>query len=388
MTGPVPPLPALQSLLAADRHDARARGQFVLALKSWVTQDLTRIVRGHFDARLRPELEARLGRSLSDVSREDRQVAGRRLRQERVYRVWAKLSYEAQGMKWRHMDRLLHEHLDELQSAADALMDSHSARGSLTLDPTLDLPRNIAKTEIHRQPRGFCFEYHAHDISSGALYNMGALFGPSVSAGRGALTQGRTAADVLCEQVASRYPGFVPEAVLEVGCGTGRNTPSYRRQFPAARIVAVDCAAGLLRWAFAYAESVGAAIEFRQMDIRRLALADASFDLVTSHIVGHETTADGLPRMLAECWRVLKPGGVMFHMDVPTQPGTIGLCDQVLNEYQVRNNGEPFWMGWADADVSRLMSAAGIPCDAQFIDYVTPPERGSPWFCYGARKPA
>jgi ubiquinone/menaquinone biosynthesis C-methylase UbiE len=152
--------------------------------------------------------------------------------------------------------------------------------------------------------------------------------------------------------------------------------------------VAVDCAAGLLRWAFAYAESVGAGIEFHQMDICRLALPEASIDLVGSHIVGHETTATNLPAMIAEAWRVLKPGGVMFHMDVPTQPGTIGLCDQVLNEYQVRHNGEPFWMGWADADVRRLMDEAGVPSECQFTDYVTPPERGSPWFCYGARKPA
>jgi len=341
-----------------------------------------------FAARLKPEIERTFGRELSATSAADRREAGQWLRREPIYRFWAKFTYEAQGMKWQFMDRLLHEHLSELQQAANELFDRPEVVGSLQLDAGMALPRNISQTEIHRQPRGFCFEYHPRDISAGALYNLGALFGPSVAAGRKALQRARTAGDVLCEEVCRRYPDMAPGSILEVGCGTGRNTPSYRFRYPEAEVVAVDCAAGLLRWAFGSAESQGARIDFRQMDICRLRFDDKSFDLVTSHIVGHETTATGLVAMIAEAWRVLKPGGVMFHMDVPTQPGVIDLCDQILNEFQVRHNGEPFWMGWADADVRRLMSDAGIPVAAQFVDYVAPPERGSPWFCYGARKPA
>jgi hypothetical protein len=77
----------------------------------------------------------------------------------------------------------------------------------------------------------------------------------------------------------------------------------------------------------------------------------------------------------------------MFHMDVPIQRERIDLCAQVLNDFQVRHNGEPFWTGWIDADIPALMRAAGVPDACAFVSYDSPPERNSPWYCYGARKP-
>ena len=92
--------------------------------------------------------------------------------------------------------------------------------------------------------------------------------------------------------------------------------------------------------------------------------------------------------MLSEAWRVLKPGGVMFHADVAIQPERLGLCDQALNDFQVYYNGEPFWMSWADTDIPGLLREIGVPRATLFADYLAPPERGGQWYCYGARKPA
>lgn len=381
-------LPDLASLMRAQPHDSRARGDFVLALKSWAVRECARKVHAHYDAAIAPQLEHQKGAPLSDTSLEDRKLAKQALAEELPFQLWCKLSYESQGMKWQHVDRVVHENLESLQAIADYYLQRPDKLGSLTLDPELELPTNISHHEIHRQPRGFAFEYHDRDISAGALYNMGALIGPAVAAGRGRLAQNRSAGDYLCELVRERFPDLAPAAVLELGCGTGRNTPAYRRAFPDARVVAVDCAPGLLRWAFVYAECQGTPVEFIQMDVSKMSFPDASFDLVASHIVGHETTRKHLPRMIAEAWRVLRPGGVMFHMDVPIQPGYIGLCDQVLNDFQVRHNGEPFWMGWADADIPGIMREIGIPDECMFTGYHGPPERNSPWYCYGARKPA
>lgn len=382
-----PVLPDLRALMQAQPHDARARGDFVLALKSWAVRECAAKVRARYDEALAPALERRKGEALSDTSAEDRRLAKQELADEPLFQLWSKLSYESQGMKWEHVDRVVHENLDALQQVADHYLARAEKLGSLTLDPALELPSNIRNHEIHRQPRGFAFEYHARDVSAGALYNMGALIGPAVAAGRGKLQRNRSAGDFLCERVRERFPDLAPASVLEIGCGTGRNTPAYKRAFPEARVVAVDCAPGLLRWAFVNAECQGQAIDFMQMDVSRMKFADQSFDLVASHIVGHETSNKHLPRMIAEAWRVLRPGGVMFHMDVPIQPGRIGLCDQVLNDFQVRHNGEPFWMGWADADIPALMRAAGVPDECAFTGYDAPPERNSPWYCYGARKP-
>lgn len=382
-----PAVPALADILREQPHDDRARGEFILALKSWAVRDLAAKVRQRYDAVVRPRIERTAGRPLSDTSIEDRKQVKDELGRDPVFRLWSKLSYEAQGMKWQFVDRLIHDNLDRLQSASDRYLCGDSNQGSLELHPEMPLPTHIRNHEIHRQPRGFCFEYHDRDISAGALYNIGALIGPSIAAGRKPLNHGRTAGDYLCELVCERYPDFAARDILEIGCGTGRNTPAYKLHFPEATVRAVDCAAGLLRWAFVSAEQRGLPIHFAQMDITALNFAEGSMDLVASHIVGHETTRKSLPKMIAEAWRVLRPGGVMFHMDVAIQRGYIGLCDQVLNDFQVRHNGEPFWTGWIDADIPALMAEAGIPEDCSFVGYHGPKERGAPWYCYGARKP-
>ncbi len=218
-----------------------------------------------------------------------------------------------------------------------------------------------------------------------ARYNGGGMM---YSQGKGRVPlAGRSGGDFVHDIVKARFPDFKPKRILEIGCGTGRNTTSYKRLYPDAEVVAVDCAAPLLRYAFATAEHEGVGVHFKQMDITSLSFPDESFDLVVSHIVGHETTTRGLPLMLSEAYRVLTPGGVMFHLDVPTQPGHLKLFDQVLNDWQVRYNGEPFWMGWADANVKGILQNIGVPDDTAFAEYMRPPEGGAAWFCHGGRKP-
>jgi hypothetical protein len=73
-------------------------------------------------------------------------------------------------------------------------------------------------------------------------------------------------------------------------------------------------------------------------------------------------------------------------VDVPNQTGYLKLADQVMNDWQVRFNGEPFWMGWADADLKQIMLGHGVPDDALFVEHIKRGE-GGVWFCHGARKP-
>ena len=75
-------------------------------------------------------------------------------------------------------------------------------------------------------------------------------------------------------------------------------------------------------------------------------------------------------------------------MDVPNQPGYQDLVDQVLNDWQIKHNGEPFWMGWADSDLGALMTEAGYPEDCQFVGYRARTQGVGDWFVHGAQKPA
>ena len=141
--------------------------------------------------------------------------------------------------------------------------------------------------------------------------------------------------------------------------------------FPEAEYHGVDVAAGLLRFGHLIAEQRGLPIHFHQRDASRTGFEAASFDLVLSNILFHETNSARLPQILRECRRVLKPGGVMLHADVATQTSRLELDDQVMNDWQVRWNGEPFWTGYAERDMHKEMIAAGFAPEQCFTEYVT-----------------
>jgi hypothetical protein len=366
-------------------HDDGARARFMIDLKRRINLTMGSEIRAQSESIHEPALAKSLGHPLSVTSKEDRKALIDVLEATHLYKAWACLTYISQGMMWDIVDGVLDHDLDRLQKAFDYYKDNPNKLGSLKLNPTLKVPKNILNTEIHRQPGGFCFETHANDITAGARYNGGGLM---YSAGKGRkAVAGKSGGDWVADTLAARYPDFAPKRILEVGCGTGRNTPAYVKAYPDAEVHAIDCAAGLLRFAHGYAECQGAPIHFAQMDATALDYPDDSFDLVVSHILGHETTQRGLPKWVAEAWRVLKPGGVMFHLDVTTQPGFLKLAELVMNDWQVRFNGEPFWMGWADADLKSIMRDIGIPEDAMFAEHMGSGGPMGKWFCHGARKP-
>ena len=72
---------------------------------------------------------------------------------------------------------------------------------------------------------------------------------------------------------------------------------------------------------------------------------------------------------MKECHRLLKPGGLALHLDVPYQPSQIPLIKLVTNNWQVRHNGEPFWSGFADLDMKEIAISAGFDADSAFATY-------------------
>ncbi|GIS41449.1 MAG: hypothetical protein Ct9H90mP13_12950 [Pseudomonadota bacterium] len=65
--------------------------------------------------------------------------------------------------------------------------------------------------------------------------------------------------------------------------------------------------------------------------------------LFTSTLLLHETSHDAVPKIIQECFRLLKPGGWMIHLDVyPFHKKEEDPLYDFLKDWEVINNNENF----------------------------------------------
>ena len=129
--------------------------------------------------------------------------------------------------------------------------------------------------------------------------------------------------------------------------------------FPGAEVHGVDIGEGILRYAHARAEGLGRAVHFSQQDAASLNYEDESFDLVVSHILLHETSGKAMPKIIDECYRILKPGGMMVHADLPPF-GEMDPYTQLILDNETYYNNEPFWGAMREIDQIDLAVRAGF----------------------------
>jgi ubiquinone/menaquinone biosynthesis C-methylase UbiE len=102
------------------------------------------------------------------------------------------------------------------------------------------------------------------------------------------------------------FDRFRGRKVLDVGCGPGWLTVQYAAN--GAAVTAVDLTAQAVDLTRKHLEVRGVTADVREENAETLPFADSSFDLVASSGVLHHTVSP--LRAFAECYRVLKPGGV------------------------------------------------------------------------------
>lgn len=117
-----------------------------------------------------------------------------------------------------------------------------------------------------------------------------------------------------CDDLLALGPDL--DAVLDVGTGTARIPIALCERSPSARVVAVDLAASMLAVA---AENVaraglGAAVQLRPIDAKRLPFEDGAFSVVMSNSIVHHVPVP--EAALGEMVRVLRPGGWLFVRDL------------------------------------------------------------------------
>jgi SAM-dependent methyltransferase len=228
------------------------------------------------------------------------------------------------------------------------------------------VPNYVTAMDIHCMPGG----YAGHDDSAGAelgaLYDRGVFLYTMGYAGPLNDDMGRS----VCNYIKRHYPNFKPRRILDLGCTVGHSTLPFKTAFPDAEVWGVDVAAAQLEYAHARAGALGLDVNFAQMNAEKTEFESGSFDLVVSHILLHETSTRAMPRIFDECQRLLSPGGLMIHADLPPFP-KMDDFSQFLMDNETWYNNEPFWGAMREIDQESLAINAGF--DAEGIVWDTAP---------------
>lgn len=330
-------------MLAAPSHDELAEQMFVRDLKLYVMQAIEPVQREIADTLL----------AASDSRATNNPVADLRDRMEPLesFRSWLGLKRESQRQLWAAVGDSVQRQADRLEELARIA----KPRGSVTVDPDFFVPTYVAQADIHLMPGGNGFDDGS--LLQGAVMDRGgAVYMLGRNGGMLNDLRGHTA----MAHLLTIAPDIKPGRILDMGCGIGASTVPAATTFPEAEVHAIDVGASILRYAHARAEHLGAAVHFRQASAERTPYPDAHFDVVYSCVLLHETSPEAMAEILAESRRLLRPGGIAIHLEVPLIHEFGDVWQELSSELEARFNNEPNWRGALSADYAQLMTANGF----------------------------
>ena len=337
------------AVLAMPDHDEAGRQEFSKSLKGFIQGRLLPGLGPVFGSRAARRFEKSAGRAPAD--RHDIRKA---MIEDPYFQHYAATNRIAQELIWDSVIDTVERRLPELSEVARAL----SAKNKAVLESRADFPtpRYVTALDIHCMPGGYADSAGADDIAQGLLYDRGVYLYAMGYMGPTNDDMGRS----VCNYIKRHMPDFHAKRILDMGCTVGHSTLPFKEAFPDAEVIGIDVAGPQVRYAHARAGALGLDVGFMQRDASDTGFEDESFDLVVSHILLHETSGKAMPQIFKECHRILKPGGVMIHADLPP----FNLMDpftQFILDNETWYNNEPFWGAMREMDQEKLALDAGFP---------------------------
>lgn len=341
-------------------HDEAARYNFLANFNRYLAQTLGPGNALSYEKRVLPRFVSEHGRQPAN-----RHEVRKAMNADPFHRAWSALRRNSMEMRQQNGRAIvLRQH-----AALAAKVDRHNAGApTIELDPAIETPRYQAAVDIHCMPGSYHGEECPGDFSAGANYDSGIF--ATTAGGIGALSDG--AGQAIVDWISRNRPGWKPRRVLDIGATIGHNIVPLALALPETEIIAIDTAAAVLRYGHARAQELGATnIRFVQANAEDLTRwEDGYFDWVQTTMFLHETSRTALPRILAEGYRVLGPGGLMLHLEQPPYKPDMSVYEQFIRDWDSFNNNEPFWSTVHSLDLPGMMRTAGFPEDAVFEDHV------------------
>ncbi len=263
------------------------------------------------------------------------------------YRLYAWLERHLQRFKYSGRYGLQPYHAEQRVDLERSLDPSGLPDGLLELNPDLDLPSYYTAVDIHQHPGGVW-----SDPIAGFVYERGARSTTPTMGARHADLHDR-----LVDAVADRMDRD-PQSILDMACGFGKSTGPFYERYRDALVTGVDLSEPCLKLAARTAADRQATnVRYLQRNAYETGLEGESFDLVTSTMLLHEMPPPKIGQTFDEAARVLKPGGLMAHLDFYHLPDAFS---RFIHYGHARRNNEPFMESLAELDITALLESKGF----------------------------
>jgi ubiquinone/menaquinone biosynthesis C-methylase UbiE len=331
-------------------HDEIERVNFLAQMNRHLSTRVVPGVKAAYDNKVAPAFEKANGRPPAD-----RHEARRALLEEPSFRLWSALrrmtmEQRQQAGRWTAIRQR-----EALAQKAAALTEGDPR---LQLDPALPIPRYVSAVDHHCMPGSYHAEAFPGDVANGANYDHGNFVTTAGLLGKYADGGGHA----VVQWVRRHYPDLAPRRILEIGGTVGHSSLPIALAYPDAEMTIVDLGAPVLRYGLARAKSLGVDnVRFVQASGEDLSMfADESFDWIQTTMFLHELSNAALDNILRETRRLLKPGGIVLHVEQPQFAPEMPLFEQVMRDWDAFYNNEPFWSRMHELNLDQHMVDAGF----------------------------
>lgn len=341
------------ALFPQTSHDEIERINFLAQMNRHLAARVVPGVKAAYESRVVPAFTKENGRPIGD-----RHEARKALLKDSSFQTWSAIrrmtmEQRQQAGRWTTIRQR-----EQLARTAAELTDSDDR---LTLDPAVKIPRYVSAVDHHCMPGSYYTEAFEGDVAGGANYDHGGFVTTGGLLGKYSDGGGHA----VVKWVKRNLPDFEPKAILEIGGTVGHSSLPLAQAFPEAQMTIVDLGGPVLRYGLGRAKSLGVDnVDFVQASGEDLSrFPDQSFDWIQTTMFLHELSTTALANIFSETHRLLKPGGIVLHVEQPQYAKDMPLFEQAMRDWDAFYNNEPFWSRMHEMDLDAAMVKAGFDND-------------------------
>jgi ubiquinone/menaquinone biosynthesis C-methylase UbiE len=155
--------------------------------------------------------------------------------------------------------------------------------------------------------------------------------------------------------------------LLDVACGTARILKQIHITHPEIKLYGLDISPYYVKFAQDFLKNI-TNVSLINEDAEKMPFQDEYFDIVTCVYLFHELPRSVRKKVLAQMYRVLKPGGLIVFED-SAQLSDSGDIEQVIKRFMTEFH-EPYYKDYINNDLVELLTEAGFEVTLSETQYV------------------